>query len=319
MGNALLVMLAVTLFTFSLLHLAPGTPAFLLIDPETASKEDLVVATQALGLDRPLPEQYFIYMQNLLRGNLGNSVLYQTPALPVVAQRLPATLELTILATLVTVSIAIPFGIVMAIRPRSLADYLGAVFTFVGVSMPSFWLGIVLILVVSVDLGWLPTSGRGPALIDGLRGLFTGHPDALWSGLRHLVLPVTTLSFLELAFISRLTRSGVLEELGQMYVRAARARGLPWSLVMLKHVLRNALMPIVTVTGLEIGGLVGGAVIIETVFAWPGVGQLMFQSISRRDYPLAQSAIVMISSFIVVLTLIVDLIYLRLDPRVRLA
>ncbi len=318
LGNALLVMLAVTLLTFSLLHLSPGDPAALMAG-EFATAQDITRMSEKLGLDKPLPQQYAIYVLNLVQGDFGKSIVYGTPALPLIQQRLPATLELTLLATLLTLAIAIPFGVIMAVKPRGLADYVGALVTLFGVSIPSFWLGIVLILIVSVDLRLLPTSGRGTPLVDGLVGLVSGHPDRLASSLRYLVLPTVTLSAFQLAFIARLTRSSVLEELGRTFVRAARARGLPNSLVMTKHVLRNALMPIVTVLGIEIGGLVGGAVIVETVFGWPGVGQLVFQSISRRDYPLAQGAIVMISGFVVALTLLVDLAYLRLDPRVRLS
>jgi peptide/nickel transport system permease protein len=314
-ANALLVMLAVTLFTFTLLHLAPGNPAALMAG-EFATADDIARVTERLGLDKPLPQQYFIYVTDLVRGDFGKSILYGTPALALIQQRLPATLELTLLATLLTLVIAVPFGVIMAVKPRALADYAGALVTLFGVSIPSFWLGIVLILIVSVELRWLPTSGRGTPLLDAV---LSGHPDRLVAALRYLALPTITLSAFQLAFIARLTRSSVLEELGQTYVRAARARGLPNSLVMVKHVLRNALMPIITVLGIEIGGLVGGAVIVETVFGWPGVGQLVFQSISRRDYPLAQGAIVMISGFVVVLSLLVDLAYLRLDPRVRLA
>jgi peptide/nickel transport system permease protein len=318
LGNALLVMLAVTLLTFSLLHLSPGDPAALMAG-EFATTQDITRMSEKLGLDKPLPQQYAIYVLNLVQGDFGKSIVYGTPALPLIQQRLPATLELTLLATLLTLAIAIPFGVIMAVKPRGLADYVGALVTLFGVSIPSFWLGIVLILIVSVDLRLLPTSGRGTPLVDGLVGLVSGHPDRFASSLRYLVLPTVTLSAFQLAFIARLTRSSVLEELGRTFVRAARARGLPNSLVMTKHVLRNALMPIVTVLGIEIGGLVGGAVIVETVFGWPGVGQLVFQSISRRDYPLAQGAIVMISGFVVALTLLVDLAYLRLDPRVRLS
>lgn len=317
-GNALLVMLAVTLFTFALLHLAPGNPAALMAG-EFATADDIARMSEQLGLDKPLPQQYFVYVTSLVRGDFGKSIVFGTPALPLIVQRLPATLELTLLAVLLTLAIAIPFGVVMAVKPRALADYVGALVTLFGVSIPSFWLGIVLILIVAVDLRWLPTSGRGMPLVDAIGAAFSGRPDQVVTTLRYLALPTITLSAFQLAFIARLTRSSVLEELGQTYVRAARARGLPNSLVMLKHVLRNALMPIITVLGIEIAALVGGAVIVETVFGWPGVGQLVFQSISRRDYPLAQGAIVIISSFVVTLSLLVDLAYLRLDPRVRLA
>lgn len=316
--NGLLVMVAVTVFTFSLLHLAPGNPAAFMIG-ELGTAEDLARMTRQLGLDRPLPEQYVVYLSRLVQGDFGNSILYGSPVLQLIAQRLPATLELTLFATLLTIAIGIPFGVTMAVRPRTLTDHVGALVTLFGVSIPGFWLGIVLILIVAVQLGLTPTSGRGPALIDGIWGVFSGRPDRLSDALRYLVLPTITLSAFQLAFITRLTRSSVLEELGQVYVRAARARGLPQSLVMSKHVVRNALMPIVTVLGLEIGALVGGAVVIETVFGWPGVGQLIYQSISRRDYPLTQGAIVSVSAFIVMLTLLVDLAYVYLDPRVRLA
>jgi peptide/nickel transport system permease protein len=317
-SNALVVMLAVTLFTFTLLHLAPGSPVFMLVD-ETATQEQIQAVEHALGFDQPLPVQYYNYVTRILRGDLGNSIVFRRSAFGVVLERLPATLELALFATLITILVGIPFGVLMALRPRTFSDTIGSFVTLFGVSTPGFWLGLMFILLFAVELGWLPTSGRGPALTASIGAAFTGHPEQLVDALKHLALPGLTLSASNLAFIARLTRSSVLEELGQLYVRAARARGLPSSLVTLKHVLRNALMPTVTVLGLEVAGIVGGAVIIETVYGWPGVGQLVFQSIGRRDYPLAQGAIFMISSFVVTLTLLVDLAYLYLDPRVRLA
>jgi peptide/nickel transport system permease protein len=318
LANMVVVLLAVTLFTFSLLHITPGNPASLMVG-ELATPADVEREAALLGLDRPIPEQYGRYVANLAQGDFGNSIVYTTPVRQLIVQRLPATLELTLFASLLTVLVSIPVGVMMAMRPRTVADFGGAIFTLLGVSIPSFWLGIVLILLVAVQLHWLPTSGRGPALVDSLGALMRGNPTMFGAALRSLALPTVTLAAFELAFMTRLTRSSVLDQMGHVYVRAARARGLPNSLVMTKHVLRNALMPIITVLGLEIGGLVGGAVVVETVFGWPGIGQLVFQSISRRDYPLAQGAIVFISAFIVSLTLLVDLAYLYLDPRVRLA
>ncbi len=317
-GNALLVLLAVTLFTFALLHFAPGDPAAF-IAGETATQADIARIRDQLGLSEPLPQQYLRYLGRLSVGDFGTSIVYSQPALGLITERLPATLELTLMATLLTVIVAVPAGVLMAVRQGSAVDTAGALVTLFGVSVPSFWLGIMLILLVSVGLGWLPTSGRGPSLVDGLLGLLTGQPALLADSLRHLILPTITLAAFQFAFVARISRSSVVDELGQIYVRAARARGLPRSLVMTKHVLRNALMPIVTVLGLEIGALVGGAVVVETVFGWPGVGQLVFQSISRRDFPLAQGSIILISIFVVTLTLLVDLTYLYLDPRVRLA
>jgi ABC-type dipeptide/oligopeptide/nickel transport system permease component len=317
-SNALVVMLAVTLFTFSLLHLAPGSPVSLLVD-ETATREEIAAVERRLGLDQPLPVQYMNYVSRILRGDLGDSIVYRKPGFSLVLERLPATLELALFATLVTILVGIPFGVLMALRPRTLSDTVGSFVTLFGVSTPGFWLGLMFILLFAVELGWLPTSGRGPAFGTAVGATFGGHPEQLATTLKHLALPGITLAASNLAFIARLTRSSVLEELSQLYVRAARARGLPWPLVTVKHVLRNALMPTITVLGLEIAGIVGGAVIIETVYGWPGVGQLVFQSIGRRDYPLAQGAILMISSFVVTMTLLVDLAYLYLDPRVRLA
>jgi len=315
-GNIVIVLFGMTVFVFLLLHLAPGSPVYRLVGEQT-TPEEIVELERKFGLDQPLPVQYLRFVGNALHGDLGTSVIYSTPASDLLFERLPATLELTLAATVVTLVLAIPAGILMSVRRRTWVDYLGTLITIGGVSVPAFWLGLMLILVFAVDFGWFAVSGKGPPLAQGVVDVFYGDFSTLGEALRHLVLPAITLGAFQLAFLSRLTRSSILEELGQNYVRAARARGLPRFLVIAKHALRNALLPVLTVFGLELGSLIGGAVITEGVFAWPGVGQLIFQAVSGRDYPLAQAGILIIGTFVVLLTFMVDLAYGFIDPRIR--
>lgn len=317
-GNIVVVLFGMTIFVFLLLHLAPGSPVYRLVGEQT-TPEEIVELERKFGLDQPLPVQYLRFVSGALQGDLGTSVIYSTPASDLLFERLPATLELTLAATLLTLVVAIPTGILISVHRRTWVDYAGTLFTIGGVSVPSFWLGLMLILVFSVDLGWFAVSGKGPPLVDAIVDAVYWEFGTLGESLRHLVLPAITLSAFQLAFLSRLTRSSILEELGQNYVRAARARGLPRSLVIAKHALRNALLPVLTVFGLELGSLIGGAVITEGVFAWPGVGQLIFQAVSGRDYPLAQAGILIIGTFVVLLTFAVDLTYGFIDPRIRYA
>jgi ABC-type dipeptide/oligopeptide/nickel transport system permease component len=315
-ANIIVVLFGMTLFVFLLLHLAPGSPVNRLVGEQT-TPEEIVELERKFGLDQPLHVQYLKFVGNALQGDLGTSVIYSTPAADLLFERLPATLELTLAAMVVTLLLAIPAGILMSVRRGTWVDYLGTLFTIGGVSVPSFWLGLMLILVLSVDLGLFAVSGKGPPLVQGVVDAFYGDFGTLGEALRHLVLPAITLGAFQLAFLSRLTRSSILEELGQNYVRAARARGLPKFLVIAKHALRNALLPVLTVFGLELGSLIGGAVITEGVFAWPGVGQLIFQAVSGRDYPLAQAGILIIGTFVVLLTFMVDIAYGFIDPRIK--
>jgi ABC-type dipeptide/oligopeptide/nickel transport system permease component len=251
-----------------------------------------------MGFDDPLPVQYWRFLRGAVRGDFGNSLRHDEPALPLVWQRLPATIELTAFALGIALLLAIPVGIVSAVFRNTPIDYASTTFALVGQAMPTFWLGIMFILVFSVALQLLPSSGRGT-----------------W---RHLLLPALTLGLFTTARIMRLTRSGMLEVLGQDYVRTARAKGANERGVVWKHALKNAGIPVVTIVGLELGTLLGGAVITETIFAWPGVGRLSVQAIYNRDYPLVQAAVFVLASTFVVINLAVDVLYTYLDPRIRI-
>ena len=316
LANIVVVLFGLTLFVFLLLRLAPGSPVNLLAG-EMATQEDIRALERQFGLDKPLPVQYANFLEDLLRGDLGESIVFLSSAADLVLERLPATIELTLCATLLTVVVAIPLGLLIAIKRHSWIDYAGTIFTMSGVSVPAFWLGIMLILLFAVQLDWVPTSGRGEPIWSAVATAFSGNLQPLGESLRHLALPTITLSAFQMAFLSRMTRSSILEELGANYVRAARARGLPYPLVLTKHALRNAILPVITVLGLEIGSLIGGAVITEAVFAWPGVGQLLYRAVSGRDYPLAQAGILIVGAFVTLITLLVDLSYGLIDPRIR--
>lgn len=315
-GNAFLVLLGLTLFVFALLRLAPGSPVSYLIG-EISTPDEVAVLERMLGLDRPYYEQYGRFLWGLTQGDFGISVIYKTQTLNLVLERMPATIELTLCATLLATLIALPLGLLVAIRRNTWVDYSGSLFGIVGVSVPNFWLGFMLILFFSVMLGVTATSGRGGPLLEAFAALATGDWEPLQRTVRHLALPTITLSAFQLAFLLRMTRSSLLEELGQNYVRAARARGLPRFLVITKHALRNALLPVLTVLGLEIGSLIGGAVVIEAVFSWPGVGHLIYEAVSGRDYPLAQTGILVIGAAVITVTFAVDILYGLVDPRIR--
>jgi peptide/nickel transport system permease protein len=316
MFNMVAVLVLVTVFVFLLLRLAPGSPVYVLVGPD-ASQEQIQQLTHELGFDQPLYVQYARFIGEIARGDLGTSLIYQSPAARLVTQRLPATIELAGCAIILGLLIAVPLGIVTGVRRQSWIDQAGSLLSLAGVSAPAFWLGAVLIIVFSVELGWFSTSGRGLPLPEAVSRALAGETEPLWNSVRHLVLPTVTLAAFQMAFIARLTRASILEELSQNYVRAARARGMPFFLVVIKHALRNSLLPVITVLGLEISSLIGGTVITESVFAWPGVGQLIFSAVSGRDYPLAQAGILIIAAFVVVIMLLVDISYGLLDPRIR--
>jgi peptide/nickel transport system permease protein len=297
LGQALLVILSVTIITFGLLYLT-GDPVRLMLPPE-ATAADVRAMRHALGLDAPLPLQYARFLVGIFAGRSGESLRYHAASLPLVLQRLPATFTLAFAATALAIASAIPLGVASAVRRDSPVDRLCILLGVFGQSMPVFWLGIVLILVFSVQLRLLPSFGYGT--------------------LDHLVLPAATLGLYSMARISRLTRSAMLEVLGRDYVRTARAKGLSRRVVLVKHALRNASVPIITVVAVEFGVLLGGAVITETVFAWPGVGRLAIQAVLARDFPLVQAIVFVIAATLVLLNLIVDLLYGVLDPTIRYA
>lgn len=294
--QALLVVWGVSVLVFFLLRLAPGDPVLLLL-AESAEPAQIAEARAKWGLDKPIYVQYGVFLNRAVHGDLGDSLFFQEPALSILLERMPATLQLSAAALLFSLCVAIPVGILSALRRDSFWDYLGTSIAMLGQAIPPYWLGIMLILIFSVNLRWFPTSGRGTWL--------------------HLVLPAITLGSVLMALVTRLVRSGMLDVLGEDYVRTARAKGLKEQTVIIRHALRNILIPLVTVVGLQLGALFGGAVITESIFAWPGVGRLALQAISARDYPLVQASVLVISVIYVFLNLAVDLIYVYLDPRIR--
>ena len=292
--QSLLVLAAVVVIVFFLLFLS-GNPALLLLPPD-ATPADIAAFSHEMGFDRPLAAQLLHFAGNLLAGDFGTSWRFQQPALPIVLQRLPATIELAVAALALALLLGIPAGIYSALHRNRFADGASMTVALLGQSIPSFWLGIMLILAFAVELHWLPTSGR--------------------AGLASLVLPAASLALALVGRIARLMRSSLLEVLHEDYVRTARAKGMPEWIVINRHALSNALLPIVTIIGLEFGHLLGGTVIIETVFAWPGIGLLAVQSVSGRDYPVVQAVILIAATGFILINLAVDLLYLWLDPRI---
>jgi peptide/nickel transport system permease protein len=299
------VLLLVTAGVFLLLHLTPGDPvdAMMAESGDATAKESL---RRELGLDRPIPVQYVAWMGRLLRGDLGRSIRNGEPVIENVSRRIRPSLELALLAMAIAVLVAFPVAIVSAVRHNTALDRLGTLFALFGICLPNFLLALLLIFVFGVTLRWLPISGYLDPLDEG------------WSGVRSLVLPAVTLGLALAAVIMRTLRSSLLEVLGEDYVRTARAKGLSEWVVIRGHVLRNALIPVVTVLGLQLGTLIGGAVITEYVFALPGVGRLVVDAVFARDYPLVQGVILLIAVAFIVSNLLVDLIYGWIDPRIRL-
>ncbi|HYS92804.1 MAG TPA: ABC transporter permease [Candidatus Acidoferrales bacterium] len=294
LGQSVLVLLGVSVIVFGLLHLT-GDPTRLLL-PLEAREEDVRQLRALLGLDDPLGVQYLRFLSRAVRGDFGVSFKHQVPALTLIFQTLPATLELTAAGLALALVVAVPAGIVAALRRNSLIDAVCSVGVLLGQAMPVYWLGLLLILVFAVKLGWLPAAGR--------------------DGLASLVLPAFALGAFSMARIARMARSGMLEVLAQDYVRTARAVGVRNFLVTYKYALKNAAIPLVTIVGLEFGVLLGGAVITETIFAWPGVGRLAVDAIFSRDYPLVQAIVAMLATLFVVINLVMDMVYTYLDPRI---
>lgn len=294
---AIPVLLGVATLVFALIHMIPGDPVQAMLG-DAASPESVAELRGRLGLDRPLHVQYKAFLASAVRGDLGVSLRTSERVTTAIAARVPATVELALAAMFVAVVIAIPAGIVAAVWSGTALDHAATTLALIGISMPTFWLGPVLALVFSIGLGWLPVSGRGT--------------------LAHLVLPAITLGAPLAAVLARMTRASLMDELREPYVMAARARGLSGARVVLKHALRNSLIPIVTVLGLQVGAVLTGAVITETIFAWPGVGRLLIQSIGFRDYPLVQGCILLIAVTYVSVNLLTDVAYASLDPRIRL-
>jgi peptide/nickel transport system permease protein len=291
------VLLGVATLVFSLIHLVPGDPAQAMLG-DGASPQDVADLRASLGLDRPLLEQYGTFMRQAAAGDLGRSFRTGQPVTAMIVERLPATAELALAAMLVAILLAVPLGVVAAVWKGTAIDHGAMTFALAGVSIPNFWLGPLLAIVFAVELGWLPVSGRGT--------------------LGHLVLPAVSLGLALAAILARMTRASLLDELRELYVRAARARGVSPAAAITAHALRNSLIPLVTIVALQFGAVLTGAVITETIFAWPGIGRLLIQSIGFRDYPMVQGCILLIAVTYVTVNLLTDLVYGMLDPRIRL-
>jgi peptide/nickel transport system permease protein len=295
-AQSLLVLFGISFVVFAILHLT-GDPVLVLLPPD-ASLEDVKKLRETMGFDDPFFVQYMRFLRGALAGDFGMSIRHGEPAFQLVADRLPATFELAGAGLAIAIVLGIPAGILCAVKRNTAADYVSTVVALLGQSMPTFWLGIMLILFFSVQLNLLPSSGRGT--------------------LQHLILPAITLGLFTTARITRLTRSGMLEALNQDYIRTAQAKGVSEPPIVWKHALKNAAIPIVTIVGIELGTLLGGSVITETIFAWPGVGRMSVQAISNRDYPVVQAAVFLLASTFVLVNLLVDVLYTYLDPRIRL-
>jgi peptide/nickel transport system permease protein len=295
MGYAVLSLILLSLIIFLLVRLT-GDPSVLLVEPG-ASKDDLAAVRLQLGLDRPIWVQYVQFMWGLARGDLGKSFYYRTPVLELYLSRLPHSLMLAVAAMAFSLLVGIPSGIIAAVRVGRWWDSAGKIFSLLGLSLPSFWVGLVMILFFSVYLGWLPSSGSGTAL--------------------HLVMPAFALGWYFAAAHMRMTRSSMLEVLGSEYVKLARLKGLPEALVIAKHAFKNALIPVLTLAGINLVVMINVAVVVETVFAWPGVGRLLYEGISFRDFPVVQATVLINGAMVVIVSFLVDVLYAVIDPRIR--
>ena len=314
--QSIIVVLGVTMVSFLSLQLA-GDPTLMYVS-ERATVEEIEQTRRNLGFDRPIYIQYFDYLSKLVRGDFGDSLGAKTPAMELVLDRMPATIELTLFAMIIAIFFSIPIGLFAAIKRGTAYDGGIMMFAIFGQSMPSFWLGLMLMLYPGLNWGWFPISGHIPLL----KPLFAGNFETFFTNLpnafSHLVLPGVTIAMFSLSRNARLIRSSMLEILNQDYIRTARAKGLRENVVVIQHAFRNALIPFVTILGLEFGFLLSGVVVVETVFSWPGVGRLTFNAITQRDIPVVQATVVIFSLMFVTLNLIVDLVYAFLDPRIRL-
>lgn len=298
------ILFGVSLFAFLLVHLVPGDPVEAMVGLE-ASQENIDALRRNYGLDRPLYEQYFVWVGNVIQGDFGRSIQTRRPVSGLIVRALVPTAQLAVSALLLSLIIAIPAGIASATRKNTIADYIATFSALGGLSLPSFWIGILLILGFSVNLSWFPSSGNAPLFREPLRAL------------HHLVLPTVTLGTALAAATMRMTRATMIETLSQDFVRTAQAKGLARSTVVYKHTLRNAIMPVVTLLGIQMGQLLGGVVVTETVFAWPGLGKLTVDAIFARDYPIVQGAVLTMALLFVVINLLTDIVYTFLDPRIR--
>ncbi len=313
---SLITLVGITFFVFLTVHLIPGDPVEIIAGGE-ADEQTKARIRSGLGLDKPLVVQYFSYMAGLAKGDLGRSIWTRKPVVSEVWNRAAATLELGIFGLLISIAIAIPAGVVSATHASSFLDYLSMGVSFLGVSMPAFWVGILLMLAFSIQFPLFPAMGRGEPLLPSLWLILQGELEPLWDSVRHLILPAITLGLFNAAFIARMTRSSMLEVLNQDYIRTARSKGLGEFKVIYNHAFRNALLPIITVVGMQFGYLLGGAVLTESVFAWPGLGRFIVESILARDYPFIQGALLFFGTTFLLVNLLTDILYSYINPRVR--
>ncbi len=316
-------LLGVSVIVFFMLRITPGDPAELLLG-ERATEEALHEIREHLGLNEPLHVQYGMFLKRLMKGDLGETIWSRQKVWIEVKERFPATIELSVVALFISCFFGIIFGIISATRQYSIFDYLSMLGALIGVSMPIFWLGLVFMLIFSVNLGWLPLSGRISVGVDLevvtnfyiLDAVLTKNWGALKDVLWHIIMPATTLSTIPMAIVARMTRSSMLEVLRQDYIKTAKAKGLSQFIVTFKHALRNALIPVVTTIGLQFGVALGGAILTETIFAWPGVGKWMFDAVMKRDYMVIQGGTLVIAAVFVVINLMVDVLYAVINPRI---
>ena len=310
--QALLVVLAMSVIVFVGMHMI-GNPADVLLtqDSTQADREQLI---RSMGLDQPIWVQYFSFLGNALQGEMGRSFVYNTPAITLILQRLPATLELAFAALLIAIVVGVPLGLFAGLKPRHPLARVITTGSILGFSLPSFWVGLLLIMVFSVQLGLLPASGRGQTV----RVLGAEWSFLTTDGLRHMILPAINLALFKVSMVIRLTRAGVREVMAQDYVRFARAKGLPPLRIVTMHILRNSMIPLVTVLGLEFGSTIAFAVVTESIFAWPGTGKLILDSLNALDRPVVVAYLLVVATLFVTINLIVDILYRVLDPRVRI-
>jgi peptide/nickel transport system permease protein len=324
--GAIPVILGVLIIVFFFMRLLPGDPVEIMLGDSAASRSEMESLRHELHLDEPLPKQLWLFISGLFRGDLGYSVVKRQPVLELILDTIPPTLELTLATIFMAILIALPVGVLTALKPGSFFDRTTMSGALLGISMPNFWLGLILILVFCVHLGWFPTSGRLDAhfTLNRITGFLTldailaGNWAALWDAVKHLLIPATTLGVAFAAVLARVIRSSMLEVMRMEYVTAARAKGVPETAVIIKHALRNAMIPAVTVAGLEVGKLLGGNMIVETIFSWPGLGRLVVSSIFSRDYVVVQSAVMLYALTYVMANLTVDVVYTYLNPKIEL-
>jgi len=317
--------LGITLLTFTLIHMIPGDPIEVMAGERGVSAERHAMLSAELGFDQPLYIQYFRYVSGVLQGDLGNSLVTRTPVLDEFLALFPATVELSVCAALFAILIGLPAGIIAAVKRGTIFDHSVMTVSLTGYSMPIFWWALLLMLIFSVNLGWTPVSGRIDVVywIDNTTGFMlidtwlSDEEGAFTSAVSHLILPSIVLGTIPMAVIARMTRSSMLEVLSEDYIRTARSKGIaPWRVIVI-HALRNALIPVITVIGLQVGILLSGAILTETVFAWPGIGKWLIESIGRRDYPVVQGGILIVATIIIVVNLLVDITYGIINPRIR--